>query len=51
MSDNQSAFVGSIPEHYDRIGPILFADSPTSRAAPPPANQQRCWRPLLAPVS
>jgi ubiquinone/menaquinone biosynthesis C-methylase UbiE len=27
MSDDQSAFVGSIPEHYDRnLGPILFAD-------------------------
>jgi ubiquinone/menaquinone biosynthesis C-methylase UbiE len=27
MSDNQSAFVGSIPEHYDRnLGPTLFAD-------------------------
>jgi ubiquinone/menaquinone biosynthesis C-methylase UbiE len=27
MSDNQSAFVGSIPEHYDRnLGPIIFTD-------------------------
>ena len=27
MSDDQSAFVGSIPEHYDRnLGPIIFTD-------------------------
>ena len=27
MSDSQSAFVGSIPEHYDRnLGPIIFTD-------------------------
>jgi Methylase involved in ubiquinone/menaquinone biosynthesis len=27
LSDDQSAFVGSIPEHYDRnLGPIIFTD-------------------------
>jgi hypothetical protein len=53
MSDNQSAFVGSIPEHYDRnLGPIIFTDYAADIARRAAAGKPaRCWRPPPAQAS
>ena len=47
---SHAAFIGSIPEAYDRyLGPLLF--EPYANRARPCSSTRRCWNWRVAPGS